>query len=276
MEKKICAMIRQTWYETAKKNLKPEERLRFYEICFEYEFFNVAPDEDAPFAARLLFDMVRNDIEKDKQRAQERAERNRQNGMRGGRPKVTADNETEENPTKPSGIIGNPNTKQYNTIQNNTKQKENEDSHMFFNVCLDFFERGCSMPVEEGRKFWGYYEGLGWKTKGGGEIVNKMAVAKAWRLPDCSKVIMQKRMAYADLMHKANPVEISLLEDFVECVRDLESKSVRITMVERASCLLLDTKYLDSLKKWVPMDENGKQFNLEYRALQSTTGDQYK
>lgn len=270
MEKKICAMVRQTWYETAKKNLKPEERLRFYELCLEYEFFNQEPDEDAPFASRLLFDMVRNDIDKDKQRAQERAERNRQNGMRGGRPKVTADNETNENPEKPSGLFGNPNTKQYNTIQNNTQQCENEDSHMFFNVCLDFFERGCSQPVEEARKFWGYYEGLGWKTKGGGEIVNKMAVAKAWRLPDCSKAAMRNRMAYADLMHKANPVEICLIEDFVSCKRFTDPNMVIIQLQERSTCLLLDAKYMDALKAWIPKDQDGNAFGLEYRAMNTT------
>lgn len=270
MDKKICAMIRQTWYETAKKNLKPEERLRFYELCFEYEFFNQEPDVDAPFAARLLFDMVRTDIEKDKQRAQERAERNRQNGMKGGRPKVTADNETNENPTEPSGLNGNPNTKQYKTIQNNTEQCENEDSHMFFNVCLDFFERGCSQPVDEARKFWGYYEGLGWKTKGGGEIVNKMAVAKAWRLQDCSKAAMRNRMAYAELMHKANPVEVSLIEEFVSCKRFTNPNKVVIELQERATCLLLDAKYMDALRSWIPKDQDGNMFNLEYLAVNTT------
>ena len=144
-ESKICAMMRQTWYETAKRNLKPEERLRFYECCFEFEFYGHTPPDDIPFGAKILYDMVSNDLEGDKERARERSERNRRNGMAGGRPKVTVDNSYSENPQKPTGFSGNPNTVQYKTEQNKTEQSvgdETEDSHSRFLVGLDFFERG--------------------------------------------------------------------------------------------------------------------------------------
>lgn len=270
MEGKICALMRQTWYETARKNLQPSERVRFYEMCFEFEFFGHEPDEDAPFPARLLFDMVRSELEGDRQRAAERSERNRKNGMKGGRPKATEHNNEEENPQKASGLNGKP---IYNNIeQNKTEQneRENEDAHMFFGICLNFFERGCSKPVEEARTFWNYYESLGWKTKGGGEIVDRMALAKAWRLGDISKTAMRNRMAFVDLMHKADPVEVCLIEDFVACVRDGANKKVVITMEERSTCLLLDTKYMPALKRWIPVDEDGNTFNLEYKALHTT------
>ena len=273
MASKICALIRQTWYETAKKNLPAGDRLRFYEMCLEYEFFGNLPGEDVPFGAKLLFDMVRDDIERDKAKAAERAERNRRNGMAGGRPKVTEQNTDDQNPQKPSGISGNPiynNTTQYTTLHNNeTDVSGNEDTHMFFSVCLNFFERGCSDPVGTANTFWNYYESLGWKTKNGGEIVDRYALAKAWRLNDCSRVAMRNRAAYADLMHKANPVEIQLLGDFVAMERLKDSRRVVITFQHRETAILLDHHYMPALQQWIPTDEAGR-YDLEYKVLQST------
>lgn len=273
MASKICALIRQTWYETAKKNLPPADRLRFYEMCLEFEFFGNLPEDDAPFGARLLFDMVQDDLESDKKRAAERSERNRRNGLSGGRPKVTEVNTESENPQKPTGFFGKPiynNNKQNNTEQNNvTEVTENEDTHMFFAVCLDFFERGCKDPTEEGRKFWNYYTSLGWKTKSGGEIVDRLALAKAWRLSDCSRNAIRSRAPYADLMHKANPVEIQLLADFVAIERLKESRRVVITFEHKETAILLDYRYMAALQTWIPTDEKGR-YNLEYKATQTT------
>lgn len=266
---KICALIRQTWYETAKKNLKDAERLRFYEMCLEYEFNGIMPDEDAPFAARLLFDMVRDDLDRDKAKAKAKAERARENGAKGGRPKLTPFNSEDQNPEKPNRFKENLNNTTLNTTQPNTTECDtSEDTHTFFGVCLNFFERGCSMPVEEAHRFWGYYESLGWKTKGGGEIIDRLALAKAWRLPDCSQVAVRKRMGYAELMHKADPIETELLSNFVSFVRDLRTKSVTITFTERCTSILLDSKYIDALKSWCPVDEDGQRFALNYHILQ--------
>lgn len=273
MASKICALIRQTWYETAKKNLSPGDRLRFYEMCLEYEFFGNAPGEDVPFAARLLFDMVADDLERDKARAAERSERNRRNGMAGGRPKLTTFNNEEANPQKPIGLSEKPiynNNIQNTTLQNNvTDVTENEDTHMFFSVCLNFFERGCSNPVADATTFWNYYASLGWKTKNGGEIVDRFALAKAWRLSDCSRVAIRNRAPYADLMHKANPVETQLLADFVTMERLKDSRRVIITFQHRETAILLDHHYMPALKQWIPIDDMGP-YSLEYKALQAT------
>lgn len=273
MASKICALIRQTWYETAKKNLSGADRLRFYEMCLEFEFFGNAPDEDAPFAARLLFDMVRDDLERDKAKAAERSERNRRNGMAGGRPKATEQNMVSSNPKKPSGLFGKPNdinTTHYTTLHNNvTDVTEDEDTHMFFSVCLNFFERGCSDPVGTANTFWNYYESLGWKTKNGGEIVDRLALAKAWRLSDCSRVAMRNRAAYADLMHKANPVEVPLIADFVAMERLKDSRRVVITFEHRETAIMLDHKYMPALQQWIPVDEQGR-YDLEYKVLQAS------
>lgn len=281
MENKICALIRQTWYETAKKNLQPADRLRFYELCFEYEFNGMVPDEDAPFGAKLLFDMVRHDIESDKAKALARAERARRNGANGGRPpkvpdmaseQVTTSNTTSETQQNPVGYTKSlyiDNNTQHNTTMH-SESVDNEDTHTFFAVCLNFFERGCSQPVEEANTFWGYYESLGWKTKNGGDIVDRLALARAWRLRDCSKAAMRNRMAYADLMHKADPVEVFLIQDFVSMVRDAASETVKIVFEEQRSILVLEHKYMPALRQWIPRKADGSNYELTYSYIQQS------
>lgn len=277
MKDKICALMRQTWYETAKKNLQPGERLRFYELCFEYEFSDIVPEADAPFAARLLFDMVRADIDADKAKAKERAERARQNGAAGGRPKTTKVNSKDKNPENPVGFLESYNTNtsthtrtQQNIVSPQPPQGENEDTHTLFTICLDFFERGCNNPVGEGQKFWNYYAAMGWKTKSGGEVVDRIALAKAWRLPDCSRNAMRSRAPYADLMHKANPVELCLLSDFVSMSRNATDKRVEIVFEERSTAILLDKKYMPALRQWIPKEPDGTTYELTYKALHMT------
>lgn len=275
MENKICALIRQTWYETAKKNLQPADRLRFYELCFEYEFNGMVPDEDAPFGAKLLFDMVRHDIESDKAKALARAERARRNGANGGRPPKASEqlpesniiSKTQQNPVGSEKSYNIDSITQHNTTT--TKESvENEDTHTFFAVCLNFFERGCSQPVEEANTFWGYYESLGWKTKNGGDIVDRLALARAWRLKDCSKAAMRNRMAYADLMHKADPVEVCLIQDFVSMVRDVATETVKIVFEEQRSILILEHKYMPALRQWIPKRQDGTNYELTYSYIQ--------
>lgn len=272
MKDKITAIIRQTWYETAKNNLTAGDRLRFYEMCLEYEYYGNMPDEDAPFGAKLLFDMVKNDIDEDKAKTEARAERARQNGTFGGRPKKSTEDNTDDN--NPVGY-SKTNEKLIQTQEHKQEQKQTqtqsdtEDAHTFFNVCLLFFESGCSEPVREASTFWHYYESLGWKTKGGGEIVDRLALAKAWRLSDCSKAAMRRRAPYADLMHKANPVEISLIENYVDMIRDNTTQTIKIKFQDQATCLLLDKKYMPALKRWLPTKEDGSYFGLSYLAMQT-------
>ena len=273
MKEKICALVRQTWYETAKKNLQQADRLRFYEMCFEYEFYGHEPDEDAPFAARLLFDMVRNDIDAYKNKAAARAERSRQNGLRGGRPKVTPINSEQENPVGLDETQKTCNTLHNTTPHNTTQQKEtdveNEDTHMFFNICLLFFEKGCSDPCGEANTFWHYYEAMGWKTKGGGEVVDRFALAKAWRLGDCSRSAMRKRVDWAKALHLANATETCLISEFVDMVKDGSANRVDITFQTQQPAMIFEKNYVQRIaSKWLPVDQDGKYFALTYHALQ--------
>lgn len=127
----FCALMRQTWFESAQKHLTDLERLAFYEACFRYEFTGEIPTESTCkySSVLLMFDMVKNDLKSDREKAERIAERNRANGQGGGRPrKVNGNPQENENPAKPSETHENPVGNfglpvHYTTLQNTTKQQ---------------------------------------------------------------------------------------------------------------------------------------------------------
>lgn len=107
------------------------ERLAFYECCFRYEFTGEVPTESTCKYGNvlLMFDMVKNDLQNDREKAERIAERNAINGARGGRPRKDYNSLREqENPEKPKETQKNPavfdrNPIHYTTQQNTTTQQ---------------------------------------------------------------------------------------------------------------------------------------------------------
>lgn len=127
MSKRISAIMRQSWYEAAKRNLSVDERVAFYEACFDYEFYDEKPAKSKVGEKGLLmFDMIRSELDEDKEKVKRIQERNRQNGQNGGRPvgrnvpNPVGYFETQENPNEPSATQKTP--IQYKTFQNNAMQ----------------------------------------------------------------------------------------------------------------------------------------------------------
>lgn len=51
---KMCALMRQSWYESATKNLSSVEQLAFFRACFDFEFYGKEPTaEEVPFSSVL-------------------------------------------------------------------------------------------------------------------------------------------------------------------------------------------------------------------------------
>lgn len=126
----MCALIRQTWYEAAVRNLSDAERLAFYEACFKYEFKGEMPSrQSCPYSTVLLmFDMVKVDLAADAEKARKIAERNRANGALGGRPKESnKTQQSDQNPEKPKETQRNPTVLTglplHNTTQHNITQQ---------------------------------------------------------------------------------------------------------------------------------------------------------
>lgn len=125
MTKRISAIMRQTWYEAAKRNLAGDERLAFYEAVYDYCFLGEQPQRTKTGDKGLLmFDMIRAELDDDKEKLQRIQERNRVNGSRGGRPIQIR----EQNITNPVGYLGfnenpdEPSRTQKTPIHNNTLQ----------------------------------------------------------------------------------------------------------------------------------------------------------
>lgn len=142
----ICALMRQTWFESANKHMTDLERLTFYEVCFKYEFYGEIPTEKTCKYGNVLmmFDMVKNDLQADREKADRIAERNRINGLQGGRPrKDNGTPQNNENPEKPketqkNPVVTQPNPIHYTTLHNNTTAASSIGSGA--GLDLDFFD----------------------------------------------------------------------------------------------------------------------------------------
>lgn len=273
MENKKCALIRQTWYETARKRMKDGARLAFYEACFEYEFYGRLP-EDAEQGelfphddALLLFDMVKDTLAMDMEKAETIAMRNRRNGMKGGRPpkdpstqqhalsNPTNPNETQKNPENPSGFFG-VTTTLHNTTLHNDKEKSlsmsrrknrhaDIDRYDFFRVMFVFFCNGSPDPKEETDKFYNYYGARDWKVPGGVVVRDKVKLAQTWDVKDSVPGLIGARQQYADLIRAIDPEETELLTDFVAWVRNETTKTLTIRMKgSNTLANILESKYL--------------------------------
>lgn len=154
---KMGAIIRQSWYEAAVRNLSDAERLSFYEVCFAYEFNEIVPTrQSCPYSSVLLmFDMVKQDLARDAEKARNISERNRANGSLGGRPagnrRLPDDtnpekpSETQENPPLTDGLPIHSNALQYNTTASSCS------SELIYNK--DFFEEVLWPLINTGGRY---------------------------------------------------------------------------------------------------------------------------
>lgn len=270
MEAKRCALIRQTWYEAARKRMKDGARLAFYEACFEFEFFGKEP-EDELFAhddALLMFDMVREDLKRDMEKAATIAMRNRRNGMLGGRPrKASADQddlsnstnpeETQKNPENPRGFFGLSTTLHYTTQQDKekslsmakrSKRHKDIDKYDFFRVMFVFFYSGAVDPAAEAEKFYNFYQARDWQLGRGQHVKDKVALAKTWDIKDINPGLISARQMYSGLIDAIDPDEVELLTDFVAMIKNDDVKHIVIRMDNGNRLMsILEERYLTAV-----------------------------
>lgn len=280
---KKCALIRQTWYESAKANLQPSERLCFYETCFEFEFYAKEPDrENIPFSSvLLLFDMVKDALSDDRAKAEAIATRNRRNGLAGGRPKKV----TESNNDQETQVVSNETQKtqvdnlglHYTTLHYTTQQKNNSvfsvqpekiETTEKFLIAYNFFSNGVINPVQEMERFWAYYAARGWCINKNTPIQDKVALSKIWKAETTDGGLVPTRAEFAHILQIC---EVSaddgllLLTDFRFLTIDKKNRSVTISFASTNRCvdIIEKTDYLRKLESWMPSDEKGK-YSLGY------------
>lgn len=275
---KVSAIFRQSWYEAARDFLNDKERLQFYEMCFNYQFFGTEPQRETinSNAIAAMFAMVKPVLFADREKAIKVVQRNRQNGSRGGRPpkdytnqqEVTTSNANLETQENPVGFFGKAYTNTIYNIQqtkNNSVcvQKESEnfgeiekDTHTKFLICLVFFENGSPDCLKEGAKFWNYYAARNWELPNSGPIRNVEAVAKAWRIEGANSDIATQRRQFASLVRfmytQTQEHFFPLLSDYVTTQTNPEKKVVNFVHYgKRVSEWLTEESKFAILQKWV-------------------------
>lgn len=111
---KDTLIIYRDWWE-ALKSLPPELRFDTFDAICAYAFEGKQPEDSIISAVTAL---MRSAIDRDKIKYEKVCERNRRNGIKGGRPK------TQNNPNNPVGIL---------ETQNNPKQPDNDYDNEYDN-----------------------------------------------------------------------------------------------------------------------------------------------
>lgn len=275
MDTKRCALMRQTWYDAAKKRMKEGERLAFYEMCFEYEFYGKVPEEELfNFdGALLLFEVVKDALDADRSKADNIALRNRRNGMLGGRPRKsdpepsaardelsnsTNPKKPSDNPGNPSGYFGDSTTLHYTTQQDKSpkgslsmrRRKRHTDMERYERFCVMFvfFCGGAIDPAAETELFYNYYGARDWKASGGVVIKDRVKLAQTWNIKEANGGLIAARDIYSGLIRAIDPEEPELLTDFVAMVKDDAAKHVTIRMRNSTALQdILEQQYLAPL-----------------------------
>lgn len=281
--------MRQTWYEAAKKNMKDGARLAFYEACFDFEFYSREPEPTLfDFTdANLLFDVVREDLRRDMEKAETIAMRNRRNGMKGGRPpkaresgedlsKSTKPKETQRNPEKPSGYFGltttitntlhKHTTDKSVSVQQRKRRHKDIDRYDYFRVMFVFFYSGAVDPGAETDKFYNYYQARDWQVGRGQAVRDKVALAKTWEIKDANPGLISARQMYASMIEALDPEEPELLTDFVAMIRNDEQKMIVIRMKNGNRLLtILEEHYLSAMSVYFTQHLKLEGYSLEYQ-----------
>lgn len=207
-EYKIKGVIfARSWFDAVKVNLSRSERLQFYDAVFEYAFSDHVTSDMSP-AVQMAFAMVRPFIDQDRIKYQERCERNRQNA-RGGKRVAASGSES-----LPVATNTNTSTNTSTNTNNNTISLSEEREK--FLICGSFFARGALQPGEELKRFWEYYDSLGWKNNKGAPIVKKTAAARMWNLQTgVTKQALAPRVAWFEAMCRCECSDIVIFDSLV-------------------------------------------------------------
>lgn len=128
------SMIFYASWKDAIKGLPDGVRLEVYEAAVDFAMTGNVPELSA--MAAMVFPFIRQDIERDMENYDRLCNRNRANGMKGGRPRKNPENpvgilETQQNPEKPTGTQetqANPNEDISNDISLSSKEKNSLQS----------------------------------------------------------------------------------------------------------------------------------------------------
>jgi hypothetical protein len=113
------------WIKIFEK-LTYEEAGKLIKLFFEY--VNDLGEHPADRVTELLFESIKQQLKRDLKKYEAVCERNRKNGLNGGRPKNEKKEETETNPEKPTGLKTNPKKAHTDTDTDTDKEKDSNNT----------------------------------------------------------------------------------------------------------------------------------------------------
>jgi hypothetical protein len=172
------------WLESFEE-LTDEEAGRLAKHLFRYvnDLNPEAPDR----ITKMCFIPIKQSLKRDLVKYEERAERARENGAKGGRPKTQKTQSVISEPKKPDNVSVNDNVNvNVNESVSNTPTREEIEKE----ICTILFSRGIasvSFPVEDlAQRFHDNYESKGWQINGQ-RIVKWQARLNQWVLEELKK-----------------------------------------------------------------------------------------
>lgn len=174
------------WME-AIRDLPDDVRLDIYECVIEYA--TTGNIKGLKPMANIAFNFIKTTIDRDIEKYGAIVERNRRNGINGGRPT------NPKEPKKPSGLFGNPKEpKKPDNDSDIVNVNDNEidnvslcgeidarasdtERETFFEI---FFFKNFKKPAEEVERFCANYEAAGWIRSNGQPVVDRVALSKTW------------------------------------------------------------------------------------------------
>ena len=140
-----------TEYREHLSMLPPEQVGELMFALMDYQETGEVPDLPKGSALAMCFSFIKKRMDKDNSKYEERCERNRSNGKKGGRPAKETDNtETEENPNKPNGFSEN-RTVISETEENPTEPKKADNDNEYDN---DLKESTLTGTKEKASRFF--------------------------------------------------------------------------------------------------------------------------
>lgn len=260
--------IREEWYNAISCN-SADDRLEIYEAILQYTYFGQVPKKLSQIN-KGMFSLIRSAIDFDRAQYDAKCATNRQNGSKGGRPRLDASRadteavretekpkKTDQNPSEPK----KPNAPllQYKT---NTTTKQNIPLSVFNGdgelldaekdkVFLNFWSHGVVNPELELERMCDYYTARGWVDKGGNPITSPASLANVWKAEDTAKAVVPLRKEFAQLLRKLQPLNRNACRWFDHLERP-QTGHVVVVMNDRALMEYMeDPANLPTVRKWI-------------------------
>lgn len=184
----------------AVKDLTDEEKGQLWDAVYQYQL--KLPIRDLTSVCQMALKFMESQFERDFEKYERIIERNKRNGIKGGRPK-----ENPDEPKKPNGLNGipknpdepkEPDTDTVTDTVTDLKEKDKKKNSGFSPPTLQevkqyFSEKGYS--PEAGQKAFDYYNEASWKDSTGKQVKNwKQKMIAVWFKPENMKQNGQRQI----------------------------------------------------------------------------------